>query len=189
MGRAMLRKSLIQFSVDAWSCVPSLLFTWGQTLVEVMKTMATTLKRPHACTATLSAPNPAAATTSPRLHQKFLNIHWQVWVSLFCGHCSFLLGPVHKVLLCPPRVYFTDLCKFWQLYVGLMVTSSKRAYAIPKAAAPRASVPSADHCRPTPPQEMLTHSSVSVSVGSLGPGAHKVCWSSLSISGRNGVSF
>ena len=30
-------------------------------------------------------------------------------------------------------------------------------------------------------------SSVSVSVGSLGPGAHKVCLSPLSISGGNGV--
>ena len=26
MGRAMLSKSLIQFSVDGWGCVPSLLF-------------------------------------------------------------------------------------------------------------------------------------------------------------------
>ena len=31
------------------------------------------------------------------------------------------------------------------------------------------------------------HSSVSVSMGSLGPGAHKVCLSSLSISGGYGV--
>ena len=30
MGRAMLSKSLIQISVDGWSCVPSLLFTCGQ---------------------------------------------------------------------------------------------------------------------------------------------------------------
>ena len=30
MDRAMLSKSLIQFSVDGWSCVPSLLYTWGQ---------------------------------------------------------------------------------------------------------------------------------------------------------------
>ena len=29
----MLSKSLIQFSVDGWSCVPSLPFTWGQTMV------------------------------------------------------------------------------------------------------------------------------------------------------------
>ena len=47
-----------------------------------------------------------------------------------------------------------------------MVTSSKRAYAIPT---PRAPVPAADHCRPVPPQEMLKHNSVPVSVGSLGP--------------------
>ena len=33
MGAAMLSKSLIQFSVDGWSCLPSLLSTWGQTMV------------------------------------------------------------------------------------------------------------------------------------------------------------
>ena len=68
--------------------------------------------------------------------------------------------------------------------VGLMATSSKRTYAIPT---PRASVPVADHHRPISPQETLKYSSVSVSVGSLSPGAHRVCLSSLSISGRNGV--
>ena len=31
IGGAMLSKSLIQFSVDGQGCVPSLLFTWGQT--------------------------------------------------------------------------------------------------------------------------------------------------------------
>ena len=36
-----------------------------------------------------------------------------------------------------------------------MVISSKRAYAIPKSAAPRAPVPAAVHCWPVPPQEML----------------------------------
>ena len=36
VDKAMLSKSLIQFSVDGWDCVPSLLFTWGQTMVEVM---------------------------------------------------------------------------------------------------------------------------------------------------------
>ena len=34
MGRAMLSKSLIQFSVGGWGCVPSLLLTWGLTMVE-----------------------------------------------------------------------------------------------------------------------------------------------------------
>ena len=45
LGRAMLSKSLIQFSVDGWSCVPSLLFTWSQTMVEVTKIMATSFNR------------------------------------------------------------------------------------------------------------------------------------------------
>ena len=58
VGGAMLSKSLIQFSVDGWGCVPSLLFTWGQTMVEVMKIIY--FERSHAHIATLSAPNPAA---------------------------------------------------------------------------------------------------------------------------------
>ena len=29
MGRAIINKSLVQFSVEGWGCVPSLLFTWG----------------------------------------------------------------------------------------------------------------------------------------------------------------
>ena len=61
----MLSKSLIQFSVDWWSCVPSLLFTWGQTMVEVIKIMATSFKISQAYTATLSAPNPAAGHHEP----------------------------------------------------------------------------------------------------------------------------
>ena len=61
MAGAMLSKSLIRISVDGWSCVPSLLSTWGPTMVEVMKIMATSFKRSHACTATLIAPNPAAS--------------------------------------------------------------------------------------------------------------------------------
>ena len=41
MGGAIFTKSLIQFSVDGQGCVPFLLFTWVQTVVEVMKIMAT----------------------------------------------------------------------------------------------------------------------------------------------------
>ena len=58
--------------------------------------------------------------------------------------------------------------------VGLMVISSKRAYVILRSAAPRAPGPAAVHCWPIPPQETLKYSSGSVSVGSLGPGVHKV---------------
>ena len=66
--------------------------------------------------------------------------------------------------------------------VGLMATSSKRSYAIP--------TPKARPCsRPLPTRASAgdAHSSVSVSVGPLGPGARKVCLSPLSISGGNRV--
>ena len=65
MGGAMLSKSLIQFSVDGQGCVPSLLFDLRPTMVEVMKIMATSFKRPHACTAALSAPDSAAGHHQP----------------------------------------------------------------------------------------------------------------------------
>ena len=64
-------------------------------MVEVMKIMATFFKRFHAHTASLSAHNPAIG-----LHQRLLNTHEQVWVSLLWGHCSFLLGPgAHIIVL------------------------------------------------------------------------------------------
>ena len=88
-----LSKPLIQFSIVGWSYVPSLLFTWGQTMVEVVKIMATSFKRSHACTAALSAPALQQATADPRLHWRCLDTHRQAWLSLLWGHCSFLLGP------------------------------------------------------------------------------------------------
>ena len=120
MGRAMLSKSLIQLSVDECRCIPYLLFTRGQTMVEVMKVMATSFKRTHVCTATLSAPNPATGHHDPCLCWRLLDIPGQVWVSILWGHCSFLLGPdAYKVLSVPYKSRFPVLCKFWQLNDGI----------------------------------------------------------------------
>ena len=126
------------------------------------------------------------ATVDPCLHQRLLDTHRQVWLSLLWGHCSFLLGPgAYKVLFVPSKSLFPQSCvSSGSSMVGLMATSSKRAYAIPKSAASRAPTPAAVHSWPVPPQETLKHSSGSVSVGFLGPGAHKVCLSPPSISGR-----
>ena len=106
---------------------------------------------------------------------------------------SLLLSPGSwwlKVLFVPSKSLFPQSCvSSGGSLVGLMVTSYKGAYAIPRSTAVRASDPAAVHCWPVPPQETLKHSSVSVSVGSLGPGAHKVCLSPLSISGGHAVWF
>ena len=63
-------------------------------------------------------------------------------------NCSFLLGPnAHKVLFVPSKSLFPQSCvSSGSSMVQLMVTSSKRAYAIPKSAAPKAPAPVAVHC-------------------------------------------
>ena len=166
-----------------------MLFARGRTLVEVMKVMVTSFKRSHTFTATLSAPNPAAGhhRPTPPLETP--------------GHSQASLGQilVGSLLLSPGSwcsqgsVYafqesISQSCvSFGSSVVGLIVISSKRVYAIPKSAAPRAPGTEAAHCRPVPPQEMRKHSSVSVSVGSLGPSAHTICLGPLRVSGRNEV--
>ena len=117
-------------------------------MVEVMKIMVTSFRRSHAHTATLSAPNPAAGQCQPYLHQRLLDIHGQVWVSLLWGHCSFLLCPgAQKVLFVPSNSLFPQsIVSSGGSMVGLMVTSSQRAYAIPRSTAPRAPAPAAVHC-------------------------------------------
>ena len=125
------------------------------------------------------------AITDPRLRRRLPDTHRQVWVSLLQGHCSFLLSPGVQGSVYAFQESISRSCvSSGSSMVGLMATSSERAYAIPTRRAP---VPVAVHCRPVPPQEMLKHSSVSVSVGFLGPGVHKVRLSPLSISGGNGV--
>ena len=63
--------------------------------------------------------------------------------------------------------------------VGLMATSSKKAYATPRSAAPRAPAPVAGHSEPY----LHKRHSNTVLSQSLGPSAHKVCLRHLSISG------
>ena len=111
IGGAMLSTSLIQFSIEGWSCVSSLLFTWGQTMVEVMKIMVTSFQRSHAGTATLSAPDHAAALRqlTPPLESPG-HSRASLGQSLV-GYCSFLLGPdAHKVLFVPSQRLFPQSC-------------------------------------------------------------------------------
>ena len=159
-------------------------------MVEVMKVMATSFKSSHASTAS-QCPQPCSRL--PPTHVS-AGHSWTLTgksAPVSVGHCSFLLGPgVHKILFMPSKSLFPQsYVSSGSSMVGLMGNSSKRAYAIPRSTALRASDSAAVHCWPIPPQETLKHSSLSVSVGSLGPGSHKVGLSPLSISGGNGIWF
>ena len=117
-----------------------------------MKIMATSFKRCHAHTAALSAPTLQQTTTDTHFCWRLLYTHGQVWICLFCHHCSFLLGPgVHKVLFVhkqkPSKSLFSQSCvNSGMCMVGLMATYSKWAYATSRSAAPRAPAPVIGHC-------------------------------------------
>ena len=140
--------------------------------------MATSFKWSHACTAALSAPDPTAGHHQPTPWPETPGHSWACLSQFLVG--SLLFSPGYRCtqgFVCALQNYVSPvLCKFWWFLVGLVVTSSKRAYAIPRSAAPRAPASVAVHCWPTPPQKMLKHSSVSVSVGSLGPVHTRFVW-------------
>ena len=79
----------------------------------------------------------------------------------------FLLGPgAHKVLFVPSQGLFLQSCVgSGGSMVGLMVTSSKRAYATSRSIAPRSPAPDASHCCP---QETLKGRPDSVSLAQSG---------------------
>ena len=122
--------ALIQFSVDGQGCVPSLLFDWkhgggdeddGDLLQKIPCT--------HCCT---QCPR---RCSRPLLTHASTGDSWTLTGksgSVSCGvtvRFSWVL--VHtRFCFCPPSV-----CSGSSM-VGLIVTSSKRAYAIPRSAAP-----------------------------------------------------
>ena len=76
-------------------------------MVAVMTVMATPSKGLMPALLYLVPLTPQQATIDPRLRWRLLGSHWQVWLSLLWGHCSFLLAPgVHKVLFVPSKVKF-----------------------------------------------------------------------------------
>ena len=178
----MISKSLIQFSVGGWSCVPSLLFDLRPNYSN--DDNGDLLQNSHACTATINALNPAAGHHRPTPPLKTPGHSWESLGQSLVG--SLLLYPgswCTQGSVCALQESVSQSCvSTGSSMVGLTATSPKRAYAIPRSAAPRA---------PAPRQAMLTRTSagdtqtVCLSLrGVLGPGAHKVCLSPLSVSGR-----
>ena len=128
-------------------------------MVEVMNKMVTSFKISHAHTTTLSAPNPAQGPWKPMPLPKIPGHSHASRGQSLVG--SLLLSPgswCAQGFVCALQVLFPQahVCSGGSM-MGLMVTSSKRAYATPSSAAPRAPAPAAVHCRPTPPQETLKH--------------------------------
>ena len=111
--------------------------------------------------------------------------------SVSCGVTApFSWFLVHTTFcLCPPSVYFPVLCKFWQLYGGVNGNLLQEGLCHTQVCCTQSHGPCDSPLRTRTSTGDTQHSSVSVSVGSLGPGAQKVSLSPLSISGGNAVLF
>ena len=107
MGRAMLSKSLIQFSVEGQCCVPSLLCDLGPNYGGGNEDNGDLLQRSHGDTASLSAPDPAAGHCRPMPLLETPEHSQESLSQSLVGHCFFLLGPgSHKVLFVPSKSLF-----------------------------------------------------------------------------------
>ena len=139
---------------------PPCCLTWDQTIVKVMKIMSTSLEGPTHALLHSVPPTLQLATTDSELHWRLLDTRRKVWVSLLWGYCYFLLGPgAYKAFFVSSKSLFPQSCvSSGGSVVQLMMTSSKRAYATPRSASPRAPAPTSSHCWPIPPQETLKHS-------------------------------
>ena len=147
MVQAMFSKSLIQFSVDGRSYVPSVLLDLRQNYGGGNEHNGDLLQKVpcrHCCTQYLQpCSRPPSTHASTRDSWTLMGMSG----SVSCGVTAPFFWDLvcTRFCLCPPRICFPQSCvSSGGSVVGLMVTSSKRAYAIPRSTAPR--VPPAGHC-------------------------------------------
>ena len=117
-------------------------------MVEVMKIMVTSFKRSHAYTAALSVPDPTAGHLRPTPMPESPGHSWTSLGQFLVG--SLLLSPAswytQDILFVPSKSLFPQSCvSSGGSMMGLMVTSSRKAYAIPRSAASRVHAPAAGH--------------------------------------------
>ena len=134
MGRAMFSTSSVQFSVDGWGCVPSLLFDLRPNYED---NEGPPSKGPVQALPCSVPPALQQASADPRLCQRLLDTHGQVWVSLLGVTAPFSWVLVcSKFCLCPPRVSSPVLCKFWPLCGRVNGDLLQEGLAIPRSTAP-----------------------------------------------------
>ena len=182
----MLSKSLIQFSVDEQG---SLLFDLRPNygggnedngdLLQKIPCMYCYTQCPQPC----SRPPPTHTSTgdSWTLPGKsgLLSCGMTAPFSWFLVHTMFCL--------CPPSVYFPVLCKFWQLCGGINGDVLQEGLCHPQVCCTQSPCPCSSPLLTRTSTRRCSNTVLSVSVGFMGPGAHKICLSPLSVSGGNGV--
>ena len=108
MGRAMLRKSLIQFPVDVQACVPFLLFGLRLNYGRGNGNLLQKDLCPHCC---IQCPNPAAGHCQPTPPPETPGYSQTSLAQSPVGTCSFVLGSgAHMLLFVPSKSLFPQSC-------------------------------------------------------------------------------
>ena len=136
MGRAVLSKSLIQFSVDGKGCAPSLLFDLRSNYGGANEDNGDLLQK-GLCTHCYTQ-CPRSCNRPPSTHAS-TGDSWTLTGksgSVSCGITSLFFWVLVRTrfCLCPPSICFPSPLSSGDSMVGLMETSSKRAYGIPRSA-------------------------------------------------------
>ena len=147
-GEGMLSKSLIQFSVEGWGCVPSLLSDLGPNYGGGNEDNGDLLQKvtcTHFCTQ-CSQPCSRPLLTHTSTGDSWTHMGKSESVSSgVTAPFSWVL--VHMVPFLLSKSLFPHvLLSSGGSMVGLMATSSKTAYPIPRSAAPRAPARATVHC-------------------------------------------
>ena len=172
----MLRKSLIQFSVDGWGCVPSLLFDLRPNYGGGSEDNDDLLQK---------APSTHCHTQCPQPWSRSLLTHastrdsWTLMAksgSVSCG--SRLLSPgswCTQGFVCALQASVSPvLCKFWQLYGGVNSDLLQEGVCHIQVCSTQSPCPCGRPLLTRTSEGALKHSSGSLSRGSLGPGVHNV---------------
>ena len=144
MVRALLSKSLIQFSVYGWACVPFLLFDLRPNCSGGSEENGDLLQKFPCTHCHTQCPQPCGSSL---LTHDSTRDAWTLTGKP--GPVSYgLTAPFSWVLVSLPSnsLFPQDCVSSGSSMVGLMATSAKKAYGTPRSAAPRDPAPVAGHC-------------------------------------------
>ena len=148
MGRAMPSKSLIQFSVDGWGCVPSLLFDLRPNCGGGNEDNGDLLQKVpcrHYCT---QCPQPAAGHHQPTPPLDTAGHPRASLGQSLLG--SLLLSPgswYTQAFVCAPQESVSPvLCKFWQLSGGVNGVLLQEGLCHTQVYCTQSPSPAAVHC-------------------------------------------
>ena len=117
----MLSKSLIQFSVDGWGCVPSLLFDLRENYGGGNEDNGDLLQKVLCRHCLIQCPQPCSRPLLTHASTRDSRTFMGKPGSVSCGVTApFFWVLVHTDSVCAfPESVFPVLCKFWQLYGGV----------------------------------------------------------------------